>query len=90
VAEEPTVMAPRALSPPPEAAPAEEARGDGDKHVRVNKRAKLRMTIARYAANHPAALNAVLEKAPESAKPALRRAIDIAEARYEKALEALD
>ena len=92
VAEEPAVMAPtpKAFAPSPEAAPAEEARGDGDKHVRVNKRAKLRMTIARYATNHPAALNAVLEKAPESAKPALRRAIDIAEARYERALKALD
>ena len=36
------------------------------------------------------ALNAVLEKAPESAKPALRRAIAASEAGYQRALDALD
>jgi len=58
----------------------------GDK----NNRAKLRITVANYAINHPAGLRAALEKAPESAKPALRRAIIISVAGYEKALKALD
>jgi len=58
----------------------------GDK----NNRAKLRTTVANYAINHPAGLRAALKKAPESAKPALRRAINVAEAGYERALKAWD
>jgi len=46
--------------------------------------------VAQYAVNHPEALRAVLETAPESAKPALRRAIAVSVAGYEKALETLD
>ena len=91
-AEQPEVML------APEAAPSEEeailspeeSRGNGDVPVEINKRAKLRGIVIRYAVNHPAALRAVLEKAPESAKPALRRAIAVSEAGYERALEALD
>ena len=91
------VAPPKAMLAPPEAAPSEEgaivlpeeARGGGVP-VEMNKRAKLRMTVVRYADKHPAALRAVLERAPESAKPALRRAIAIAEARYQGAIEALD
>jgi len=58
----------------------------GDK----NNRAKLRTTVANYAINHPAGLRAALKKAPESAKPALRRAINVAEAGYERALRGWD
>jgi hypothetical protein len=48
------------------------------------------MLLKRNEANHPAALRALLEKVPESAKPALRRAIAASEVNYQKALEALD
>jgi len=58
----------------------------GDK----NNRAKLRATVANYAINHPAGLRVALEKAPESTKPALHRAINVAEAGYERALRGWD
>jgi len=74
---------------PPEPAPAEVG-GERGVQAKADKWAKLRMTVEDYAANHQAALQAVLEKAPESAKPALRRAIEISGADYKMALEALD
>ena len=42
------------------------------------------------AVNHPAALRAALKTAPESAKPALYRAIAASVNSYKKALETLD
>ena len=72
-------------------APLPPAKGrDKGVYAQANARARLRMTLGRYAINHPAALRAALEKAPESAKPALLKAIGISKAGYEKALEALD
>ena len=70
--------------------PAEEARNGKDASVGNNNRAKLRTVVAGYAANHPDALRAVLRKAPESAKPALRRAIAVSVGGYKRALAALD
>jgi hypothetical protein len=67
---------------------SEETVGASD--VYASSRAKLRTAVEHYAANHQAALQAVLEKAPESAKPALLQAIAVSEADYEKVLEALD
>lgn len=82
--------APKVMAPPSAPAPAEEAKGGKGVYAGANNRAKLRMTVAHNAANHPQALRAVLEKAPESAKPALHRAIAVSVAGYKKALEALD
>ena len=81
--------APRMLEAPPpmhleEAESSREIPGD------KNNRAKLRTTVANYAINHPAGLRAALQKAPESAKPALRRAIAVSVAGYKRALKALD
>jgi len=76
--------APKAL------APTEETVGDRDVYIGTNRRAKLKLTLSRYAVNHPAGLRAALDKAPESAKPALRRAITVSVVGYEKALKALD
>ena len=81
---------PEALAPLPTPVPSEAARGGKDVHVGANRRAELRVTVAHCAVNHQARLHAALEKAPESAKPALRRAIAVSLAGYEKALEALD
>jgi len=78
--------APRVLAP----VPSEEAGDDKDVQVKANNRAKLRTTVANYAINHPAGLRIALEKAPESAKPALRRAIAVSEAGYERALRGWD
>jgi len=75
-------------------APAPEKAGEWGGYAQADKWAQLRMTLEYNAANNTAALNAaleaVLEKAPESVKPALRHAIDISAAGYQKALEALD
>jgi hypothetical protein len=81
--------APRMLEAPPprqleEAESSQEIPGDN------NNRAELRATLANYAINHPAELRAALETAPESVKPALRRAIAVSVAGYERALEAWD
>ncbi len=76
--------------PPPAPAPSEQTRGGKDVSVQANGKGRLKMRLARYAINHPARLRAVLETAPESAKPALRRAIAASVAGYEKALKALD
>jgi hypothetical protein len=62
---------------------------DNREYPRNDRLARLRMTVAGYAINHPAALRAMLNTAPESAKPALRRAIAIAEIRYQRVLEAV-
>jgi hypothetical protein len=75
-------VAPPALS--------EETVGAPDVYAQADSRAKLKMIVAHYAVKHPAALRAVLEKVPEQAKPALRRAIAVSEADYQRTLEALD
>ncbi len=70
-------------------APAAEETGE-DVYNGANNRARLRLTLEYGAANHRADLQDVLETAPESVKPALRRAIAVSETGYERALEALD
>lgn len=82
-------------APPPAAVPEAplppgQARGGKDGEVKDDKWAKLKTTMARNAASHPAALRAELKRAPASVKPALRRAIAISDAAYKKALKALD
>jgi len=59
--------------------------GEGE----VDKRAELMVLVARNAVKHPEALRKVLQKVPESARPALLRAIAASDAEYEKILEAL-
>ncbi len=70
-------------------------RGAGEERVasdegKVDKRAKLRRIVARYADAHPAALRQALQNAPESVKAALRRAIEASDAGYANALKALE
>jgi len=69
-------------------APGESTQNGKDINIPTNSRAKLRLALARYAINHPTALRAVLNTAPESAQPALRQAIAVSVAGYEKALKA--
>jgi hypothetical protein len=64
---------------------ASEAKG-----MKVDSRAKLRMIVIRNIAKHREELRAALERAPESAKPALRRALAASNAEYEKVLEVLE
>ncbi len=58
--------------------------------VMIDRRARLRATVVRYAIDHPARLRAALETISPSVRPALLRAIAISEIGYEKALESLD
>ena len=69
---------------------SEEAPGDEDVYRGANNRARLRLNLESHAASQQANLQDVLETAPESVKPALRRAIAVSETGYEKALDALD
>lgn len=80
----------KAPPPAPAFAPDESAESGTGANIQGNGRSKLRQTLARYAINHQARLRAVLEEAPESIKPALRQAIAISVAGYEKALEAAE
>ena len=88
VAEEPpekeagVVMAP--------APPAVEEAPVAPGQVKLDKRAKLRIMVARYAVKHPAALHVLLERVPESARPELLRIIMELDAEYEKTLKALN
>lgn len=57
-----------------------QAKGNGGLHkasVQNNHLPKVRMIVAHYAVNHPEALREALKTAPESVKPALRRAIAV-------------
>jgi hypothetical protein len=58
--------------------------------MKVDRRAKLRMIVIRNVAKHREELRAALERAPESARPALRRALAASNAEYEKVLEVLE
>lgn len=83
----------RALAPVPAApvpAPERAREAPGVASTQADRRAKLRMVIMRYAVNHPDRLRAILKTAPDSAKPALRRAIRAAVQGYERALESID
>jgi hypothetical protein len=75
---------PMMMAPPAEAEVGREGYAQG------GNQAKLKKAVEDNAVKHQEVLQAVLEKAPEQAKPALRRAIDVSAAGYKKALEALD
>jgi hypothetical protein len=68
----------------------EEAGADRGLSPPADNRAKLREKVAGSAADNQVALQETLEEVPESVKAALLQAIEIAEAGYEKVLEALD
>ncbi|HEY78077.1 MAG TPA: hypothetical protein G4O09_03080 [Dehalococcoidia bacterium] len=82
---------PSPAAPPAPTSPPTDEKGQEDMEVAVDGQlARLRMEVERNAVRHPAALREMLETAPESAKPALRRALAITEDRYWQALEAVD
>lgn len=82
-------------APPVEKAPlppeqAVGAKAAEESNISVGRRARLRATVESYAIDHPARLRALLPTAPQSARPALLRAIEVSETGYEKALKSLD
>jgi len=89
--EETPVRAPREVPEPPGI--TREGRGGGGSDVReeagIDKKADLRDKVLRRAANNIETLREALERAPESARPALRKAIADAVRSYQQALRAL-
>ncbi|MBM4432596.1 MAG: hypothetical protein FJ025_01170 [Chloroflexi bacterium] len=89
----PTIAPTPAPVPPQAPLPEEEpvlGMDSGSGRGQLNKQDELKVTVEQSAADNIAALQAALDKAPESAKPALQRAIAIAEERYQRAIEALE
>jgi len=86
------VMGGVAIAPAVEEAPLlTEKAGKGKKaHAKADRRANLRATVTHQANTNSARLHALLETVPESAKPALLRAITVSETGYKKALESLE
>lgn len=75
-------------APAPALAPDESAGKGKNVDIQGNGRRNLRRILALHAVSHPARLRAILQQTPESARPALRQAIAISVAGYEKALQA--
>ena len=73
-------------------APAAEKASEDTEAIRppTSQQVKLMMVVGRYAVDHPIRLQAALQTAPESVKPALLRAINISVNGYEKALENIE
>lgn len=61
-----------------------------EKRPKDGRRAKLKTDVESQAKENIARLRALLETASESAKPALKRALELAETEYKKAIESLD
>ncbi len=81
------------LAPGPAAIPGPEAEveeGEGEDDETAAKRARLIKIIAQNARKHPDALRAALQRAPESARPALLRALEASNIEYEKLLQLLE
>jgi len=82
--------------PPPEAAPPvaipppEKGWGGRDDTAQNGSRVQLWNTVVHDAASNQATLRQALDKAPERAREALRRALAVSEEGYEEALEALE
>ncbi len=86
-AEMPMTAASRGL---PEEHPAQGAKGGGEEDVKTDKHEELQSILANRAMANPAALRAVLERAPEKVHPALQRAIRLADQGYQQAMRALE
>ena len=77
------------LAPTPAAIPEPEDEVEEEGEV-LDRRAKLRKILLQNARKHPDALRAALQRAPESARPALLRALEASNIEYEKLLQLLE
>jgi hypothetical protein len=86
--EAPVLMAPSAPGPSEE---ADKARGRGRvDEVKPDNQAKLRITVSEQAFKNSQKLQELLDRVPASLKPALRRALEVANNGYEQVLRNLD
>ena len=91
VEEAPRAAVKEAPAAPPR--PGKGARGGGEdkgKEKGVDKQVGLKMLMSRRAVENSQALLAVLERVPESVKPAVQEAVDVADRGYGRILRALD
>jgi hypothetical protein len=85
---------PRVMAPPPApaagaaAAPPEDTKRAESSVAEMDEQTTLKMALQYYAASDQAGLQTALAEAPESVKPALRHAITVVTAGYEKVLAA--
>ena len=87
--EAPVLAVPRAPGPREDAGRAAD-RGREDKDVEPDNQARLRGIVSEQAMENSRKLQEALERVPESLKPALRRALEVADNGYEQALRNLD
>jgi outer membrane biosynthesis protein TonB len=85
----PVITVPESPESPEDAGPAIIV-SEGGEAVKSNKQAELRAVLSQQAVENQDALRALLEKVPESVKPALREAIRVAGDGYEEAIKNLD
>jgi len=80
------------LAPAPAAVPEPEgeAEEEEDEDETLDRRGRLRVVVAKNAIRHPAVLRAALQRVPESARPALLRALEASNIEYEKLLQFLE
>ncbi len=89
VPEKAPVLAPTPVAiPDPEDEVEEE--GEEEEDEVLDRRANLREILLQNAKKHSAALRAALERAPESARPALLQALEASNIEYEKLLQLLE
>ncbi len=89
VEEAPVPAAPRAVGPREDTG-RDEDRGRADKGTKPEHQARLIEIVSEQALENSKKLQELLERAPESLKPALRRALEVADNGYEQALRNLD
>jgi hypothetical protein len=79
------------LAPIPAVVPSREDEvEEEDEDETLGRRAKLRLILTQNAKKHPEALRAALQRIPESARPALLRALEASNIEYEKLLQLLE
>lgn len=84
------MVVPAATPAPLRLGNASDNRTSSKEFTRLDKEARVKIIIARRAAENAEALHKALEHAPESCKPALRRAIALSEEGYRQALRSLE
>jgi len=85
----PVLTTPQAPAPVEGTGPAKESAANNE-GVKLDKQEKLRAILSRKAAENSQVLEDELEKVPDKLKPALQRAIEVANNGYQQALNNLD
>ena len=90
VPEKAPVLAPTPAAIPEPEDEVDEEEGEEEDDEALDRRANLREVLLQNAKKHSAALRAALQRAPESARPALLQALEASNIEYEKLLQLLE